>query len=168
MPDVLVAPALTDADLAAARALFREYVRSPEFEAEFQQYLAQQAFDEELAGLPGKYAPPRGALLLARVGDEPAGCVACKPLAPGTCEMKRLFVRPAWRSHGVGAALVRAVVESARAAGFARMRLDTLPSMAGAQRLYERVGFREIGAYVAHPVPGARFLELDLDAAAGR
>lgn len=147
-------------DLDAVRALFVEYISSPDWEAEFATYLAQQSFEAELASLPGPYAPPSGALLLARVDGAIAGCVASKALdAEGTCEMKRLFVRPAYRSLGVGEELVRRLVTVAAASGYTRMRLDTLPSMSGAQRLYRRLRFVEIPPYCINPVPGARFME---------
>ena len=150
-------------DLDAVRELFREYVSAPGWEASFHEYLAQQAFDDELRGLPGAYRPPAGALLLARVDGKPAGCVAVKPLdPPAVCEMKRLYVRPAFRAHGVGRALVEAIVAAAEAGGYRRMRLDTLPSMDAAQRLYRALGFRAIPAYCENPVAGAVFMEREL------
>jgi ribosomal protein S18 acetylase RimI-like enzyme len=164
---IRIDPAASDADLDAVRTLFLEYVRAPDWEPGFAAYLAQQAFDAELAALPGAYAPPGGLLLLARVGGEPAGCVAYKPLEPPTvCEMKRLYVRPACRGLGLASQLVERALLAAGGAGYRRMRLDTLPSMGAAQRLYARLGFREIPAYRANPVPGARFLEADLTALA--
>lgn len=163
MAPLRIAPALSGADLDAARALFLEYVRAPDWEASFAAYLAQQDFRAELAALPGEYAPPGGALLLAWWAGEPVGCVACKPLEPpAVCEMKRLYVRPAARGRGVAEHLVRQLLAAARGAGYRRIRLDTLPSMGAAQRLYERLGFVDIASYCANPVPGARYLEADL------
>jgi GNAT superfamily N-acetyltransferase len=160
---IVIAPARTPDDLSAARELFIEYVSAPGWEAGFARYLVQQEFATEVATLPGPYAPPGGALLLARVDERIAGCVACKAWdAPTICEMKRLFVRPDFRGLGVGGRLVMAIIRAARAAGYHRMRLDTLPSMHDAQRLYSALGFTEIPAYCENPVPGARFLECDL------
>ena len=153
---------LTAADLDGVRSLFREYVASPGFEAAFQRYLAQQSFDEELAQLPGPYAPPEGCLLLATVGDDIAGCVAFKRLGDSVCEMKRLYVRPRYRALGIGRALAEAIIAEARRAGYGKMRLDTLPSMGRAQALYRSLGFRDIAPYCDNPVAGAVFLELDL------
>jgi putative acetyltransferase len=155
-----VAPAASGEDLAAVRALFREYAASPDLESGLRDALAQQGFERELAALPGAYAPPGGALLLARVAGEPAGCVALKPLAePGVCEMKRLYVRPAFRATGLGRTLAERIVAAAVGAGYTRMRLDTLPSMTAAQRLYRALGFRDVAPYCDNPVPGAVFLE---------
>ena len=160
MPTINIQGAASPADLDAVRKLFLEYVQMPGWEAGFAQYLDQQDFDTELAELPGAYAGPDGALLLARVDGRAAGCIAMKALTPPeVCEMKRLFVRPDFRSLGLGEQLVRRLLDEARTAGYSRMRLDTLPSMIGAQRLYLRLGFVDIPAYCANPVPGARFLE---------
>jgi ribosomal protein S18 acetylase RimI-like enzyme len=142
--------------LALVRRLFVEYAGSLEVDLSF------QGFAEELAGLPGAYARPAGGLLLGFDGEEPAGCVAFRPLEPGVSEMKRLYVRPSARGAGWGRRLAERVVSDARAAGYERMRLDTLPSMGAALRLYVGMGFREIPAYRHNPVAGARFLELDL------
>jgi GNAT superfamily N-acetyltransferase len=101
-------------------------------------------------------------LLLAEDEGEPSGCVAVRRWDTTTCEMKRLYVRDRWRGRGLGEELARAAIEWSRGAGYARMRLDTLPAMAGAQRLYARLGFREIPPYRFNPVPGARFMELPL------
>ena len=160
---IRIEPAERAADFDAVRALFLEYVRAPDWESGFAAYMVQQAFDAELTALPGVYAPPGGALFLAWAGAEPAGCVACKPLEPPEiCEMKRLYVRPAARGLGVAEHLVSRLLQTARTAGYRRMRLDTLPSMDTAQRLYARFGFYEIPAYCENPIPGARFLEADL------
>jgi len=164
LPAISIQQAESTADLDGARALFLEYINAPGWEPEFRAYLAQQSFEAELAQLPGPYAPPAGALLLARVDGQLAGCVASKPLEPpAICEMKRLFVRPGFRAHGVGEQLVRRVMAVAAGAGYERMRLDTLPSMRAAQQLYRRLGFAEIPAYCANPVPGAYFMECTLD-----
>jgi ribosomal protein S18 acetylase RimI-like enzyme len=144
------------ADLETVRALLHEYAAALGFSLDFQD------FDREVAGLPGAYAPPDGALLLAREGQDTAGCVALRRLAPGTCEMKRLYVRPAWRGRGVGGLLANAIIAEAGQRGYARMRLDTVPGMEAAQGLYERLGFRDIAPYTDNPVPGTRFLELEL------
>ena len=143
--------------LAAARQLFQEYAASLDIS------LCFQGFDEELASLPGKYAPPQGRLLLAWRGNESAGCVALRPLAPDTCEMKRLYVRPAYRSGGAGRLLAERIIHEAATAGYRRMRLDTLPTMEAALALYRRLGFREIAPYTVNPVKGAVFLELQLN-----
>jgi putative acetyltransferase len=143
-------------DLALVRRLFAEYAASLEVD------LAFQGFAEELAGLPGAYAGPAGGLLLGFDGEEPAGCVAFRSLEPGVSEMKRLYVRPSARGAGWGRRLAERAVNEARAAGYERMRLDTLPSMRAALALYIGMGFREIPAYRHNPVAGARFLELDL------
>ena len=154
--------ATTPSDLDDVRSLFREYVSTPGFGAAFQQYLAQQRFEDELAGLPGPYALPDGCLLLATVGERVAGCVAYKTLEDGICEMKRLYVRAEYRTLGVGRALTEALIAEASGAGYRKMRLDTLPSMTQAQALYRSLGFRDIPRYCDNPVAGAVFLELAL------
>lgn len=153
-----LAPATGAEDLAAVRALFRAYADGLGID------LAYQGFEAELAGLPGAYGPPSGALLLARdrAGD-PLGCVALRPIAPeGRCEMKRLYVSPQGRGLGLGRTLAEAVIAEARGLGFARMRLDTLPHMTAARALYAALGFAPIPAYYATPIAETLFLELVL------
>jgi GNAT superfamily N-acetyltransferase len=145
-----------DEDLEAVHRLFREYAESLSVD------LAFQSFEDEIAGLPGRYAPPTGALLVARVDDQTIGCVALRVIDAETCELKRLFVRPAHRGGGVGLRLLESAVAEARRLGYRRLRLDTIPEMGRAQKLYERFGFRDIAAYTKNPVAGARFLELEL------
>jgi GNAT superfamily N-acetyltransferase len=144
------------ADIDIARALFREYARAIGTD------LAYQGFDAELAALPLPYRPPRGALYIACVGNDVAGCVALRPLADGIGEMKRLYVRDAYRSFGLGRRLVDAVIAAARAAGHRELRLDTLADMTAAQALYRRLGFVEREPYGKAYLPGTRFFALAL------
>jgi GNAT superfamily N-acetyltransferase len=143
-------------ELDAVRELMRAYADSLPFDLGF------QGFDRELAQLPGDYAPPRGALLVAHLGDRIGGCVALRPFDGRTCEMKRLFVSPTARGAGLGRLLAEAVIEEARRLGYSAMRLDTTPGMERAQGLYAELGFREIAPYRHNPVDGTRFLELEL------
>ena len=157
MSTVTIAQVAGPADVALARTLFGEYAAGLGFS------LCFQGFDAELAGLPGDYAPPRGRLLLARVDGAPAGCVALHPFGATDCEMKRLYVRPAFRGHGVGARLARAVVAEAAALGYPRMLLDTVTDrMAAAVALYRALGFAETAPYRENPIPGALYMELSL------
>jgi len=154
---MLITPALAGPPLDEIRALFREY------EAFLGFSLCFQSFEEEIAGLPGKYAPPSGRLLLASPDHGPAGgCVALRDLGAGTCEMKRLFVRPAQRGQGLGRRLAAAILAEGRAAGYRRMVLDTVPKLAEAIGLYRSLGFREISAYCHNPIEGALFFERTL------
>jgi ribosomal protein S18 acetylase RimI-like enzyme len=143
-------------EIEAVRRLFVEYQESLGVD------LCFQGFDLELAELPGDYVPPAGCLLVARAGDGVVACVALRRLDAETCEMKRLYVQPSQRGLGLGRSLAVAVIAEARRIGYRRMRLDTLPSMTEAQALYERLGFRETEPYTENPVPGARFLQLEL------
>jgi ribosomal protein S18 acetylase RimI-like enzyme len=145
------------ADLTDVRELFKEYAQSLGIDLGFQD------FDAELAGLPGAYSRPDGVLLLASVGARTAGCVGVRGLEAGVCEMKRLYVRPDARGHAAGRALAEAATAFGRAAGYRAMRLDTLPTMRGAQALYRLLGFRDVPPYRFNPVPGTSFMELPLD-----
>lgn len=125
--------------------------------------LCFQNFDRELANLPGDYAPPDGRLLLAKEGDQLAGCIAMRKLEPGVCEMKRLFLRPSYRGRGLGRILVESIIDEARRLGYTHMRLDTLPGrMDQAIGLYQSIGFVEIEPYYENPVEGAKFMQLQL------
>jgi ribosomal protein S18 acetylase RimI-like enzyme len=124
-----------------------------------------QGFTQELAQLPGEYVRPWGRLFLAfddKDDKQVAGCGALRRIDRETCEMKRFYVRPAFRGKGLGRELIRALIGAARASGYARMRLDTLPSMTAAIALYRALGFREIAPYWANPVQSAVFFELRL------
>lgn len=151
-----IIPAITPEQITAVRTLFCEYENFLKVD------LCFQDFENELAGLPGKYAPPQGALLLAVEGELVSGCVALRKLEPGVCEMKRLFVRPQYRGRGLGMKLAAAIIAEAAAKGYAAMRLDTLAQLAEAIQLYERLGFRKIDPYYHNPLPGVSFWELDL------
>ena len=144
-------------EIESARALFREYAAGLNID------LCFQNFDQEVNGLPGNYAPPSGRLLLAKQGGQVAGCIALRSLGDGACEMKRLYVRPEFRGQGLGKKLVTTLLDAARAIGYQRMLLDTLPGkMDEAIALYRSFGFREIAPYYHNPVEGALFMELEL------
>lgn len=152
-----IAPAAFPEDAATVRALFRAYLEGLGIDLGF------QGVEAELADLPGRYAPPLGTVLLARdAGGQAVGVVAMGPLSPGIVEMKRLYVPPAGRGQGLGRALAEAIVAAARAAGYRRMRLDTLETLAPAMALYARMGFRPIENYNASPLAGIRHFELVL------
>lgn len=144
------------ADMGAIRGLIEEYMASMALD------LCFQGIDEELKTLPGKYSEPDGALLVAKAGGALCGCVALKKIGDGICEMKRLFVRDAYKGRGVGKKLALMIIEEARAKGYRLMRLDTLKSMRPALSLYGSLGFRETGAYVYNPLEGAVYLEKTL------
>lgn len=144
--------------LGEVRELFLEYAASLGIS------LCFQDFDEELASLPGRYAAPGGAILLADADGVAAGCVALRPLdEPGLCEMKRLYVRERFRELRLGRALAEAVIAKARETGYRAMRLDTLPSMGRAIGLYEKLGFTDIAPYCENPHEGVRYLQLKLE-----
>jgi len=159
MPGMEIRDARFPEELETVRTLFLAY------EAGLGVSLCFQSFDREVATLPGKYARPSGRLLVACPGPDapPAGCVALRDLGSGVCEMKRLYLDPSLRGAGAGRALVTRLLDEARAAGYAAMRLDTLADrMPAAVSLYRSLGFREIAPYNDHPVEGTLFMELAL------
>ena len=144
-------------DIEQARTLFKEY------EAELGISLCFQNFDDELKNLPGDYAPPDGRLWLATDAAALAGCIALRKVAPGVCEMKRLFVRPEYRGTGLGRTLVESLIDEARKLGYTKMRLDTLAGrMDKAIGLYRSIGFVEIEPYYKTPIEDTKFMELEL------
>ena len=159
-PPIELRRAKTAADLVQAAKIFREYAASLDID------LCFQNFDAELASLPGEYAAPSGRLLLAFVGGEVGACAALRGLAnagfANACEMKRLYVRPAFRRYGLGRALAGALLDEARRAGYAAMLLDTLDPMEAARQLYASLGFEEIAPYYFNPIAGVHYLKADL------
>ncbi|PYM12924.1 MAG: GNAT family N-acetyltransferase [Verrucomicrobia bacterium] len=155
--DTRILPATTAGQIEQVRALFREYAQETGHCECF------QGFVEEIAGLPGPYAPPTGRLLLAQENLQPAGCVALRRLQDGLCEMKRLYVRPEFRFRKLGRQLAKAIIAEARSVRYRAMRLDTLPSMTTARALYQTLGFRPIPRYNDNPSEGVIYLELDLE-----
>ncbi len=156
-PRLTLRQAESPAQIEQARELFLEYAQSLGFS------LCFQSFDQELAGLPGDYAPPGGRLLLATYRDSLAGCVALHALEPGVGEMKRLYLRPQFRGRGLGRLMAETVITEARMTGCRKMRLDTVePVMPNAVAMYRRLGFKEIEPYRPNPIAGALYFELDL------
>ncbi len=159
-PPVHIVQAVGPEELAAARDIILEYTHSLGVD------LAFQSVHDELADLPGDYGLPHGALLLALVDGAVAGCCALRPLAdadyPNACEMKRLYVRKAFRGFGLGRLLAERTLDAARGAGYACVLLDTLNDMEAARALYDELGFREIPPYYHNPIPGAHYLKADL------
>ncbi len=145
------------AQVAQARELFLEYAQSLGVN------LCFQNFEEELAGLPGHYAPPHGRLLLAEYEGQLAGCVALHQWEPGVCEMKRLYLRLSFRGKGLGRVIAETIIAEARNIGYRHMRLDTIePIMKDAVEMYRKLGFREIAPYRPNPIAGAMYMELQL------
>jgi putative acetyltransferase len=145
------------AQVEQARELFSEYAQSLGVN------LCFQNFEEELAGLPGHYAPPDGRLLLAEYDGQLAGCVALHKWKPGVCEMKRLYLRPPFRGKGLGRVIAETIIVEARNIGYQHMRLDTIePIMKDAVEIYRKLGFQEIAPYRPNPIAGAMYMELHL------
>jgi len=154
---IRIASATSPDDLAAVRRLFMAYAQSLDFS------LCFQGFDEELAGLPGKYAPAqKGALLLGFAGVDAVGVVGLRGLGDGIAEMKRLYISPEGRGRNLGRGLADAVIAEARKLGYRAIRLDTFPSMVAANRIYDALNFHDIPAYYDNPLPGARYRELKI------
>ena len=155
--EILIRPAVA-ADMPQARAMLREYVEWIGLD------LAFQEIDAELAGLPGDYAPPRGAMFVAVAGPRHVGMISLRPFDGDICEMKRLYVRPEARGQGLARRLISRLTDEARRLGYAEVRLDTLPMMGDAQALYESYGFVDIPPYYETPIAGTRFMSKRLAA----
>jgi len=140
--------------LADVKELFTEYEQSLDIDLDFQDFAA------ELQALPGKYALPEGALLLAFLDGQAAGCIALRKVSEDIAEMKRLYVRKPYRGYGLGRQLAQMIIDKAKSLGYSSIRLDTVPSMQAAQHLYSALGFYDIEPYVYNPIDGARFMEL--------
>ena len=154
---IQIVQACSEPEITQVRELFIEYAASLETD------LCFQSFEQELAGLPGKYAPPEGSLLIAKEDGQIAGCVALRKISDGIAEMKRLYLRPAQRGKGLGRNLTLAIIAEARKIGYRRLRLDTLPTMSAARGLYRSLGFQEIEPYIYNPIKGTLYLELALE-----
>jgi len=153
---IRISEALWPDDRATVEALFREYIASLAEDISFQNV------DDELSGLPGKYARPGGVVLIARDGADAAGAGAYRMVEPGVCEMKRLYVRPAFRGSGLGRELANELIEDARTRGYRTMLLDTLASMSSARALYRDLGFVPVAPYYDNPLPGVMYMALEL------
>ena len=154
---IRIAEARWPQDHATVEALFREYVGTLAEDISFQNV------DDELSSLPGKYARPTGVVLIARDGKEAAGAVAYRMAEPGVCEMKRLYVRPAFRGRDIGRELANELIDDARERGYRTMLLDTLASMAAARALYRDLGFVPVAPYYDNPLPGVMYMALELN-----
>lgn len=161
MPTVQLLQPVSAADWMATRTIFQEYANSLKVD------LCFQGFEDELSSLPGEYAEPRGSLILAWVDGDLAGCCALRPLDssdyPNSAEMKRLYVRKAFRGSGLGRQLTEAILDTARKLGYSCVLLDTLDDMESARALYEDLGFEEIPPYYHNPYAGAHYLKVDID-----
>ena len=151
-----ITQAHTSEDILTAKALFQEYSESLGFDLDFQN------FDEELANFPGQYSPPTGGLYLARYHDQPIGCVGLRKFEKSVCEIKRLYVKPEFREKKAGRNLAKAAIKAAKTIGYEYIRLDTLPSMESANKLYRSLGFEPIEPYRYNPIDGAVYMELNL------
>jgi putative acetyltransferase len=165
LPQIQLFDATSPGELEPVRDIFREYAKGLGVD------LCFQDFETELASLPGEYAPPRGALLLATVDGKLAGCCALRPMDatdyPNAAEMKRLYVRRAFRGLGLGRQLAEAALDVARQGGYSSVLLDTLDDMEAARALYEDLGFEDIPPYYHNPIPGAHYLKADLERQTG-
>ncbi|MFT7722801.1 MAG: GNAT family N-acetyltransferase [Roseateles sp.] len=161
-PDIQLITPESAEDWQEVRLILRDYANSLDIDLGF------QGFEQELAALPGDYAPPGGLMLLAVVDGAVAGSGAFRPLPdadyPNACEMKRLYVRPAFRRFGLGRLLAQALMDRATEAGYSSMLLDTLDDMEAARGLYESLGFAEVPPFYFNPIPGAHYLKADLGA----